>query len=119
MASRGTKKYGDLGEEYAVKLLQKKGYKIIDKNFRSKFGEIDIIAKEGDTLVFVEVKTRWSKKYGKPEEAVTPSKIVKIKKTADYYCLTHSTLPKRMRIDVVAIEVKEGRVTSAKLIKVL
>ncbi|MFV1917614.1 MAG: YraN family protein, partial [Patescibacteria group bacterium] len=70
------------------------------------------------TLAFVEVKTRWSKKYGKPEEAVTPRKLARIKRAGELYCLTHPGLPKKLRIDVVAIEVERGRVVSSKLIQV-
>jgi putative endonuclease len=123
---KDTKHFGQLGEDYAVFFLRNKGYKIIDRNFRCKLGEIDIIAvdpsrdfEQNDTLVFVEVKTRWSKKYGKPEEAVTPKKLKKIKRVTEYFVKVKDRLPKRMRIDVVAIEVKGGRVTSAKLIRVV
>jgi len=112
------KQFGNLGEDYAVKLLENKGYKIIDRNFRTKFGEIDIVAQDGDVLVFVEVKTRHSRKYGKPEEAVTPRKIFRIKKAGEYYLLIHKNMPKKLRIDVVAIEVEGKVVTSAKIIKV-
>lgn len=113
-----TRSFGTQGEDYAVKLLRAKGYKILTRNFRSKFGEIDIVAQEGDTLVFIEVKTRWSDKFGAPEEAVTSRKLFKIKKTAEYFSLTHPTLPKKLRIDVVAIEIEGGRVTSSKVIRV-
>src|SRR3989304_8653337 len=104
-----TRKFGLLGEEIARKLLVKKGYKIFTQNFRSRFGEIDIVARDGDVLVFVEVKTRWSKKFGAPEEAVTPWKLAKIKRTAEYYCLLYPDMPKKLRIDVVAIEIENGR----------
>jgi putative endonuclease len=117
---------GGLGEKYALTLLEKAGYKIIEKNFHSYPGEIDIIAidpsgwKEGgNTLVFVEVKTRWSDKYGKPEEAVGAQKLQRIRKTGEYYVLTHPNLPKKLRIDVVAIEVRGGRVISSKIIKAI
>ncbi len=113
-----TRKFGLVGEEIARKLLVKKGYRIINKNFRSKFGEIDMIALDGETLVFVEVKTRWSKKFGNPEEAVTPWKLAKIKKTAEYFCLLNPKSPKKMRIEVVAIEIENGRIISTKIIKV-
>ena len=123
---KGTRGYGELGEDFAVKLLKNKGYKIIDRNFRSKLGEIDIIAIEPskqkgqeETLVFVEVKTRRSYKYGKPEEAVTPKKLQSIKKTAKYFVKINDNLPRKLRIDVVAIEVEAGIVSSAKLIKVI
>ena len=108
---------GKLGEQAAAKLLAKNGYKILDRNFRSKLGEIDIVAQEGNILVFVEVKTRWSPKFGTPEEAVTPWKIKSIIRTGNYYKLLHPATPDLMRIDVVAVEVSVNRVTSARLIK--
>lgn len=74
---RLTSNLGKLAEDFAVSLLQGKGYKIIDRNFHSRFGEIDIIAEENETLIFVEVKARWSPKFGVPEEAVTPQKLLK------------------------------------------
>lgn len=109
---------GNTGEDYAVNLLIDKGYKVIERNFRSRFGEIDIIAIHKDTLVFVEVKTRTSKKYGKPEEAVTPQKLNHIIKTSDYYCSTHNKLPKKKRIEVVALEFVAKRIVSSKIIRV-
>ena len=109
---------GKLGEDIACKLLLNNGYKIITKNFHSKLGEIDIVAIDQDTLVFVEVKTRWSEKFGKPEEAVTLSKLAKIKRTGEYFCLLKPDYPKKQRIDVVAIEMEKGRVVSQKIIKV-
>lgn len=115
---RQTSELGRLAEDFAVELLTSKGYKIIERNFRSRFGEIDIVATEGRILVFVEVKARWSDKFGAPEEAVTPSKLWKIKKTADYYALTNSKTNEKMRIDVVAIEIRGGLVTSSKIIHV-
>ncbi len=109
---------GHLGEDYAVKLLISKGYKILDRNFRSRFGELDIIAQEGVSLVFVEVKTRLNSKYGFPEESVTESKLWKIKRTGEYFSLMHPELPKKLRIDVVALQVSGGKVVSSKIIKV-
>ena len=108
---------GKKGEEFACNLLKKSGYKIIARNFRSRFGEIDIIAQDKDTLVFVEVKTRWSKRFGRPEEAVTPQKLYKIKKTGEYFSLKHPHLSEKLRIDVVAIEIENDMVTSARIIK--
>jgi putative endonuclease len=99
-------------------LLTSRGYKIIERNFRSRFGEIDIIATSSDTLIFVEVKARWSNKYGSPEESVTPWKIQKIKKTSDYYLLTHPNFLKKLRIDVVALEMEDQKVISSKIIQV-
>lgn len=116
---KGKRGYGEIGEEYAYRLLKNNGYQVIQRNFRSKIGEIDIIALQSGTLVFVEVKTRWSRKFGKPEEAVTPRKLNKIKRIGEYYLLTHPNLPKKLRIDVVAIEVNGGKVMSARIIKAI
>jgi putative endonuclease len=116
--SQKTSDLGRLSENFAVGLLKSKGYKIVLRNFHSKFGEIDIIATDGPTLVFVEVKARWSAKFGSPEEAVTPQKLAKIKKTADYYCLLNSIKDVKMRIDVVALEMEGGVTTSCKIIHV-
>lgn len=96
---------GRLGEELAAKFLQKQGYKIIERNFHSRVGEIDIIAKDSNTLVFVEVKTRSSKKFGEPVEAVTGQKLKSIEKTCQYYKLLHPELPDVLRIDVVSVDI--------------
>lgn len=118
------KNLGNLGENLALRHLKNKGYKIIERNFRSKFGEIDIIAQDPSTgsgrevLVFVEVKTRWSKKFGPPKEAITPWKIKRIIKTGQYYKSLHPELPEAMRIDVVTIELSPGgRIGEIKIIK--
>lgn len=114
---RTTKSAGDKGEDFAASHLQQKGYKILHRNFRSKFGEIDIIALDGNTLVFVEVKTRWSKAYGYPEESVTSRKIRHLIKAAQYFKLMNPNTPELMRIDVVATEVEGGTVQEVRVIK--
>ena len=111
--------FGKAGENYATNLLINNGYQIITRNFRSRFGEIDIIAVDADTLVFVEVKTRLNRKFGEPQEAVTASKLNKIKKVGEFFSLTHPTLPKKFRIDVVAINLEAGKILSTKIIKVI
>jgi putative endonuclease len=116
--NRKTSDLGKLAEDFAVGFLQEKGYKIIDRNFRSRFGEIDIVAEESGTLVFVEVKARWSQKFGSPEEAVTPQKLYRIRKTAEYYALINSKTDQKMRIDVVALEINDGKIASSKIINV-
>lgn len=118
MGQRTTSKAGKFGEEFAVNLLLNKGYKILQKNFRSRFGEIDIIAMDGDYLVFVEVKTRWNINFGLPEEAVTQSKIWKITRTAEFYMLKHPNNAKKQRIDVVSLLINKGKVQNAKIITV-
>jgi putative endonuclease len=111
-------KSGDLGEEIARELLQKKGYKILSTKFKCKFGEIDIVAKDRDILVFVEVKTRWSRKFGKPEEAVTPHKLAKIKRVSEYFCMMNNLFDAKQRIEVVALEIEKGKIISSKIILV-
>ncbi|OGM15132.1 hypothetical protein A2V56_00525 [Candidatus Woesebacteria bacterium RBG_19FT_COMBO_42_9] len=113
-----TRYFGDKGEKFAKKFLYERGYKILTTKFRCRFGEIDIVALKDGVLVFIEVKTRWSEKFGKPEEAVTPWKLQRIKRTAEYFSLLNSNLPKKLLIEVVAIEVREERVTKAKIITV-
>lgn len=112
------KSLGNLGENLALKHLKNSGYKILDRNFRSKLGEIDVVALDGDSLVFVEVKTRWSKNYGLPEEAITPWKIRRIIKTGQYYRLLHPELPDSLRLDAVVIDLSpQGKLERIEIIK--
>ncbi len=102
--SRFLKDEGDEGEELAADFLQKKGYKIIERNFRIRGGEIDIIAIFQDTLVFIEVKTRSSNKFGTPLESITPWKLKALIRTAQFYKIKNKNLPDGMRIDAVTVE---------------
>lgn len=100
---------GREGENLAASYLKSLGYKIIERNFKKGYGEIDIIALEENTLVFVEVKTRWSGRFGPPEEAVTPWKLKSIIRTAKYYKMLHPELPDAMRIDVITVDFSSGK----------
>lgn len=95
---------GAIYEEKACAFLQTMGYRIITKNFRCRQGEIDLIAREGDTLCFVEVKYRRNSSHGRPEEAVDARKQRRICRVAAFYLYT-SRIPKdtKIRFDVVAI----------------
>lgn len=95
---------GIQGEDRATQFLQKKGYRIIEKNFRSPFGEIDIIARDGNSLVFIEVKTRNTPFFGSPFQAITDKKKQHIIRSALYYMKNHQSLSNRVRFDVVGIE---------------
>lgn len=95
---------GKLGETVAAQFLRRHGYRIIQRNFKARYGEIDIICIKADTLVFVEVKTRIGESYGKPEHSIRPRKLREVIQTAQYYKLTHKELPEAMRIDVIGIE---------------
>lgn len=94
---------GDLGEEAAVKYLKKQKYKIIARNYRAVTGEIDIIALDGKTLVFAEVKTRSSGKFGAPSLAVTGEKRLKIAKTAQSFISQNEIFSLEKRFDVIEV----------------
>ncbi len=98
---------GKFGETYATTYLQKKGYHIIECNFKARYGEIDIICTKDNVLIFVEVKTRIGDEFGTPEEAVTPKKLREVIKTANYYVQCHSGVPDAMRIDVIGIVIDD------------
>jgi putative endonuclease len=94
---------GKRGEALAVKCLKKNGYKIIERNYRCKLGEIDIIARDGRVLAFVEVKARRSDEFGGPKWAVTPQKQRKVSMVALQYLKETEQMEQRARFDVVAI----------------
>ncbi len=98
---------GILGEKLAKDFLKKRGYHIKETNYRCPEGEIDIVAKHKDYLVFVEVRTKRSLEFGSPEESITPTKKERLKATASHYRQTHSNLPQLWRIDVVAVELNQ------------
>ncbi|KKQ37877.1 MAG: hypothetical protein US53_C0007G0016 [Candidatus Woesebacteria bacterium GW2011_GWA1_37_7] len=108
---------GRAGEDYSVKFLKKQGYKILSRNFRTSIGEIDIIAFDKDTLVFVEVKMRSTIKYGFPEEAVTTRKLRTIKRVADVFIKKHKYGKVKYRIDVMSILINNRNIVRTKLIK--
>jgi putative endonuclease len=94
---------GKEGERAAEKYLRGSGYKILARNFRTRFGEVDIVAMDGNCLVFVEVKTRSGSRYGLPEEAVTAAKQRHLIRAAQIY-LNQKKVPNALwRIDVVAL----------------
>lgn len=99
---------GSLGEEIAVAYLKQKRYLIVERNYRKRFGEIDIIAEDGETLVFVEVKTRKSTRFGSPFEAVDSRKQKKMTQAALAYLSSHKLLNRPARFDVVAVMLHHG-----------
>jgi putative endonuclease len=109
---------GILGEKLARDFLVRQGYRIIENNYRGPAGEIDIVARHEDYLVFIEVRTKKSLAFGSPEESITPAKKEKIKATAFHYQQMHDNLPQLWRIDVVAIELdRKGRLSRIELIE--
>lgn len=98
------KKTGILGEQLAKDFLKKKGYRILETNYRCPEGEIDIIARQHDSLVFVEVRTKSNLGFGTPEESITALKKRHLERVAYHYQKNHEDLPELWRIDLIAIE---------------
>ena len=118
MGMIGRRETGAQGEKIAVNYLKRKGYRIRERNFRCREGEIDIVAEKGGFLVFVEVRTKRDTSFGTPEESITASKKDKLIALAQIYIESHAGLPSSWRIDVVAIELdKRGKVSRLRLIK--
>jgi len=99
----GTLALGRDGEEIACRYLEAKEYEIVARGFRMFRGEIDVIARDGETLVFVEVKARTDESYGRPEEAVTPAKQRQIRRVAQGFLVAHPHPGVGCRFDVIAI----------------
>ena len=109
---------GILGEKLAGDFLKKRGYRILETNYRCPEGEIDIVARHKDFLVFVEVRTKTSREFGSPEESITAVKRERLRATAAHYQQSHDNLPASWRIDVVAIELnRDGKPTRMELIE--
>lgn len=108
---------GRKGEELAAKHLEKHGYKIIERNYRIRGGEIDLVALQGNTLVFIEVKTRTSHKFGLPEESITRHKLKFLERAALFYRASRKNLPLAERIDVVTVDFTDSNQPKINLIK--
>ena len=112
---------GKMGEEAAVKLLKKQGYKIIERNYRAKMGEIDIIARDGEYTCFIEVRLRKNNDFGTPADTIDERKRRRIINTAKYYALSKKIYDAPMRFDAVLINasLKGGKMEniSAEVIK--
>lgn len=98
-----SKGFGKKGEDIAEELLRSKGYQILKRNFRFGKGEIDIIAKDGDCLVFVEVKSRKNYDFGEPEYSITKSKQKQLKRIAEGYFYVNGINEQLCRFDVITI----------------
>lgn len=104
MKEMNNREKGALGEKLAAEFLKKAGYKILAMNFRySRLSEIDIVAKEKDTIVFVEVKARSTTNFGHPYEAITPKKLQNIYQTAQYFLQETEEKHKNFRIDIISV----------------
>jgi putative endonuclease len=98
------KEKGNLGEILARDYLKKNKYRILETNYRCRSGEIDIIAVQAKTLVFIEVRTKSNNNFGSPEESITVSKMEHFESAVFQYLQTHRDLPELWRIDLVAVE---------------
>ncbi len=108
---------GAFGENWAAGYLNRRGYRIVERNVRYRGGEIDIVAWEGQTLVFIEVKCRRSASFGSPEASITSRRYGHLAVAISEYLQRHSLQPDNYRIDVVAILVgPSGRVVEHRLL---
>ncbi|MBT3230534.1 YraN family protein [Candidatus Uhrbacteria bacterium] len=102
------RRFGNKAENLAARFLVSKGYKILKRQYRTRGGEIDLIALDGDEIVFIEVKARTTNEFGYPEESVTRDKLRKIQATAELYLSKSKSLNSPYRIEVVAVEYQKG-----------
>ncbi|VAW39654.1 Endonuclease [hydrothermal vent metagenome] len=115
--ARATGPTGRAGEDAAAAFLLAQGYRIIVRNYRRRFGEIDIIAEDGTVLVFVEVKARKTARFGNPFEAVDRRKQRQVSRVALDYITRHKEENRPARFDVVAVELTEGVPPRVEMIK--
>ena len=101
---------GRYGEDRAARYLQDRGYEIIERNWRSSTGELDLIARENDRLVFVEVKTRSGSGYGHPFEAVTSAKVARMRRLVAEWCAVRQVPGIKVRLDAISVLLSGGRV---------
>ena len=99
---------GILGEKIAINFLRKRGYRILETNYRCHYGEIDIVARQKDCLAFIEVRTKKSLVFDSPEESITRTKKEHMRATANHYLQTHGNVSPSWRIDMVAIELNQA-----------
>lgn len=101
---------GRYGEDRACEHLERIGFEILDRNFHCREGELDIVAQDGQTIVFIEVKTRTSDIAGHPFEAITASKQARIRRLAAEWCQRHQVNRVQVRMDAIAVMLRGGRV---------
>ena len=94
---------GRYGEDLAARHLVAGGMVVLDRNWRCPLGEIDLVLRDGDTLVVCEVKTRTSHDYGSPHEALTPAKLARMGRLAAAWLTAHDVTPTEVRLDLVAV----------------
>jgi putative endonuclease len=117
--SNARKDFGDSAERVAALHLEQNGYRIVARNVRTRYGEIDLVAEDRDGLAFVEVKARRGRGHGAPEEALTPRKQLKLVQLASAFVSENELFSNyAWRIDVVAVELdRAGKLTRVEIIK--
>lgn len=106
--TEATNATGQAGEDTGVAMLREAGFEVVDRNFRCRYGEVDAVALDGDTIVFVEIKTRRTSAFGSPQEAVTGRKQARIARVAAHYLKLRRWGERPVRFDVIALG-PEGR----------
>ncbi|UCD10695.1 MAG: YraN family protein [Nitrospinaceae bacterium] len=101
--TRKRKNFGEEGEAAAAAFRRKKGYRILERNFRTNAGEIDLVAEQGRAVVFIEVKSRAGPVYGQPLDALTPAKVNKLRQMAALFLARHGIRDQEVRFDVVSV----------------
>lgn len=108
MKSNHRQSLGRLGESLAAAFLKNKGYKILERNWRTPYGEIDLVASHEESVIFVEVKTRTNSSLGPPEISITPRKEEHMRSAAEYYIQQHPDLLTDWRIDLITIQLRRN-----------
>lgn len=103
MPHRVARAVGQHGEDLACEHLEQRGWELLDRNWRCASGEIDIVARQGDCVVFCEVKTRRSQRFGSPVEAVTPAKAARLRRLAGEWLRAHDLPVPHIRVDVIGV----------------
>ena len=106
---KGVEARGAVGEDLACRHLRQRGLKILERNYRCRVGELDVVARDGDTVVFVEVKERGRASHGGAVEAVTLPKRRRVIKAAQRWAASHGASESLVRFDVVAIDWQDGK----------
>ena len=101
---------GKYGEDRASEFLERLGYQLIDRNWRCDVGEIDIVARDSDCLVFAEVKTRTRVGFGHPFEAITSAKMKKMRQLVGEWCRVHQISSVQVRLDAISVLISQGRI---------
>jgi putative endonuclease len=105
--SKTNQKLGKMGEDIAAEFFEARGFIVLERNYRTSTGEIDLIVRKDDLIVFVEVKTRTSTRYGLPEEAITSTKQEHMVTSAEEYILSHPENSEFWRLDVLSILINQ------------